>query len=106
MLLNKGETFLVLSIICGCLNDVMSKYLGQSVSSGEIVFFRFFFGMLILIPFMRKVDYSHLIKGKFMFLNFVRSLLGGGSQYMALYLFCYSPEIDRGNSFALDNPSV
>jgi hypothetical protein len=45
------------------------------------VFFRFFFGMLILIPFMRKVDYSHLIKGKFMFLNFVRSLLGGFSVY-------------------------
>lgn len=85
MLLNKGKMFLVLSIICGCLNDVMSKYLGQSVSSGEIVFFRSFFGMLILIPFMRKVDYSHLIKWKFMFFNFVRSLLGVFSIWLCTY---------------------
>lgn len=37
-----GEIFLIFSIICGCLNDVLSKYLGGSASCSEIVFFSIF----------------------------------------------------------------
>ena len=80
-----GEIFLILSIICGCLNDVFSRYLTCSASSGEIVFFRFLIGAIALIPFMGKNDCLKIIKGKPALLNFIRSLLGMFSIRLCTY---------------------
>ena len=80
-----GEIFLILSIVCGCFNDVFSKYLGCSASSGEIVFFRFLIGAIILMPFMSKNDYLQTIRGRQALLNFVRSILGVFSMWLCTY---------------------
>lgn len=77
-----GEIFLILSIICGCFNDV---YLGCSASSDEIVFFRFLIGAIALVPLMGKDDYLQAIKGKPAFLNFIRSMLGAFSMWLYTY---------------------
>ena len=80
-----GEIFLILSIICGCFNDVFSKYLGCSASSGEIVFFRFLIGAITLIPLMGKNNYLQTIKGKPAFLNFIRGMSGALSVWLCMY---------------------
>lgn len=80
-----GEIFLILSIIFGCLNDVFSKYLGYSAPSGEIIFFRFLIGAIVLIPFMGKNNYLQMIRGKPALLNFIRSILGVFSMWLCTY---------------------
>lgn len=44
---------LIFSMVFGCLNDVLSKTISTSLSSEEIVFFRFFIGTLILLPIVK-----------------------------------------------------
>jgi S-adenosylmethionine uptake transporter len=82
---NVGVMFLILSIAFGCLNDVISKKMGVLIPSSEIVFFRFFIGSIILIPFMKKSDYKRLLNGQHSLLNIVRSLLGVLSIWLCTY---------------------
>ena len=63
-----GRFFLVMSIIFGCLNDVLSKCMIDHMASEEIVFFRFLVGAVVLIPFMKGSDYIKLIQEKILLL--------------------------------------
>lgn len=47
-----GISWFLLSLVISCLNDVITKYLGSSLHPMQIAFFRFFFGMISLLPFM------------------------------------------------------
>lgn len=42
----------LLSLVTSAANDVISKYLGSEMSSLQITFFRFFFGVVSLVPFV------------------------------------------------------
>lgn len=71
-----GVFWFLCSIIIGVANDIVTKKLGKNINSFEIVFFRFFFGTIALIPFIIKVGkkslYSsnkiiHVIRGTLLF---------------------------------------
>lgn len=85
VIINDGRIFLIISIILGCVNDVLSKCMIDHISSEEIVFFRFFVGAVVLIPFMKRANYVKLIKGKNSFLNCVRAILGVISIWLCTY---------------------
>ena len=47
-----GVFWFIASLFISSLNDVLTKYLGSSNNPYEVVFFRYFFGTLTLLPFM------------------------------------------------------
>lgn len=49
-----GISFYLLHLVISSLNDVITKYLGQNLNVHEVVFFRFLFAALTLVPFMIK----------------------------------------------------
>lgn len=48
----QGIFWILIVCIISNLNDVNTKYLGERLSGAEVAFFRFFFGTLVLLPFM------------------------------------------------------
>ncbi len=48
----RGIFWFTLSLIISNFNDLIMKFLGQNLPSVEIIFWRFFFGSLSLLPFM------------------------------------------------------
>lgn len=72
----KGICWFILSLVISCINDTISKYLGSSMHPIQITFLRFFFGTLVLLPFMafygRKAFATsrpgvHFLRGLFLF---------------------------------------
>jgi S-adenosylmethionine uptake transporter len=64
----------ILSLLSSATNDVIAKYVSTRLSSYEIVFFRFFFSSITLIPFI--LYYGKItIKTNNMFIHFVRGVL-------------------------------
>jgi S-adenosylmethionine uptake transporter len=47
-----GIFWFIASLFISSLNDILTKYLGNSINPYEIVFFRYLFGTLTLLPFM------------------------------------------------------
>ena len=47
-----GVFWFIASLFISSLNDVLTKYLGSSINPYEVVFFRYLFGTLTLLPFM------------------------------------------------------
>lgn len=84
-----GRFFLVMSIIFGCLNDVLSKCMIDHMASEEIVFFRFLVGAVVLIPFMKGSDYIKLIQEKNSIINCIRGILGVISMWLCTYSLVY-----------------
>lgn len=74
---------LMMSISSAC--DVISKILGSTIDIAEVNFFRFFFGLVSLLPFLRG-DFSKLFTISSFSLNFWRGILG----LLSFYLYTYS----------------
>lgn len=49
-----GVTFYIMHLLISSINDVITKYLGQNLDINEVVFFRFLFATITLLPFMIK----------------------------------------------------
>ncbi|MDR0406971.1 MAG: DMT family transporter [Holosporales bacterium] len=70
-----GVSFLIVSLLVGSTNDVIMKFVGNRLSSLEVIFFRFLFGFITLVPFI-------IIHGKAIFhtqqmgMQIVRAVLG------------------------------
>ncbi len=45
-----GIFWFIASIVISCMNDVISKYTGSNMHGAQISFFRYFFGLISLIP--------------------------------------------------------
>ncbi len=71
----QGVMWFILSLLISSINDVITKYLGTNIPEYEVVFLRFFFGTITLIPFMIKNFNSfrtsrisiHIIRGALLF---------------------------------------
>ena len=80
----KGISWFILSLIIGIINDVIMKFLGGNLSIYEVVFLRFFFGTIILIPFIffNKKSFKtsriflHALRGSILFLAIAAWCLG------------------------------
>ncbi len=84
MNLNKywmGITFFFLQMIVSCANDIISKFMGQRLDAIEVTFFRFFFGLVTLIPFMVGKG-TRIFKTKQLSLNVIRGILGALSFFL------------------------
>lgn len=48
----KGVAFFFCQMLVGSGNDIVAKFMGQRLDALEVTFFRFFFGLITLLPFM------------------------------------------------------
>jgi len=69
-------TWFVLSLLSSTTNDIISKYIGLRLHSSEVIFFRFLFSIITLLPFIlyygkdtlkTSHPYIHLIRGGLLF---------------------------------------
>lgn len=81
----QGIIFLILMMIVSCANDVIAKFIGQRLPAIEVTFFRFFFSLVVLIPFMFRYGFKILRTPNPLY-NVVRGVLG----FISLYLYTYS----------------
>ena len=84
----QGEFWAVLIVFFSALCDVLMRYLGEHIHCIEIVFFRFFFSFLMLLPF---VSYQgiQILRTTQLGLHLSRAMLGAA----AFYIDCYSVQI-------------
>jgi S-adenosylmethionine uptake transporter len=71
-------------MLVSCFNDVVAKFLGKRLDSIEIIFFRFFFSFITLIPFV-VVRGAAIFKTSNWRLNVLRGILGAASFYLYTY---------------------
>ena len=79
-----GIGFFMLQMFVSCGNDIVSKFMGQRLDALEVTFFRFFFGLITLLPFaccsLKSVFSSNQIG-----MNLVRGILGAVSFFLYIY---------------------
>ncbi|RZI47430.1 DMT family transporter [Rickettsiales endosymbiont of Peranema trichophorum] len=76
-----GILWFIGSLILDNTNDVIMKYVGTGISAYEIIFFRFLFGSILLLPFYLKRTIAathnpmtllvHLLRGTILFVGMV-----------------------------------
>ncbi|MEI8321275.1 MAG: DMT family transporter [Alphaproteobacteria bacterium] len=81
----QGVTWAILTAFVSVSNDVITKFVGTRLDGIEISFFRFFFSMVTVLPFMLQKGFP-LFKTKQPALHFWRALIGCA----AIALFIYS----------------
>ena len=88
----KGISWFISSLIIGITNDVIMKFLGGNLPVYEVVFLRFLFGTLVLIPFLffnRKNSKTpkillHIIRGGILFFAIAAWCIGINSGKLAV----------------------
>lgn len=81
----QGIVFLILMMFVSCTNDVLTKLMGQRLDPFEVMFFRFFFNLVTLVPFLLK-EGAGVFKTKQLSFNIMRGVLG----VIGFSLFIYS----------------
>ena len=81
----QGIVFLMLMMLVSCMNDVITKLIGQRLHPLEMMFFRFFFNLITLLPFM-VIEGRETLKTKMLGFNILRGILG----FIGFSLFIYS----------------
>lgn len=71
----QGIFFLFIMMFVSGINDVITKAVGQRLPPMEIMFFRFFFTLITLVPFIFKLGNS-VFRTKMLSLNILRGILG------------------------------
>jgi S-adenosylmethionine uptake transporter len=80
----KGISWFILNLVISVTNDVIMKFLGGDLSAYQIVFLRFLFGSLVLVPFIftnrKSFETSrlllHISRGGILFLGIAAWCLG------------------------------
>ena len=88
----KGISWFILSLLISIINDVIMKFLGSNISNYEVVFLRFFFGTIVLVPFIFNKKESlitsriflHIFRGGILFLGITAWCLGLTSGKLAI----------------------
>lgn len=76
-----GIGFFLLQMVVSCANDIISKFMGQRLDSIEVTFFRFFFGLITLLPFMF-INGKKIFKTTQLSWNVIRGILGALSFFL------------------------
>lgn len=69
-----GVGWFILSLVCSVINDIISKYTSLNLHGFEIVFLRFFFSTITLLPFIIYYKYE-LVKTSNFIIHIVRGIL-------------------------------
>ncbi|MDR1335110.1 MAG: DMT family transporter [Holosporaceae bacterium] len=80
----RGVLFLLLVMVISCVNDAIAKLLGQRLDALQIIFFRFFFSLITLLPIVLKMEAKVFETANLTF-NFARGVLGVISFYLYTY---------------------
>ena len=85
--------FILLSIIFSVFSDVTAKFLCSNLNVFQILFFRFFFSFIMLIPIARinKLSFDSVINIE---LNILRGILGFFGFAVFIYSFTILPLVD------------
>lgn len=81
----QGVFWALMICLVSVTNDVLMRHLGEGMHPFQIVFFRFFFSMIVVLPFMLPKGIA-LFKTTRPFQHFVRALVGAG----AIAATCFS----------------
>lgn len=81
----QGIFFLFMMMLVSCINDVIAKFMGQRLNIIEVIFFRFFFSLATLLPFVI-LRGAKVLKTSNLAFNIVRGLFG----IISFYLYTYS----------------
>ncbi|MDR1361864.1 MAG: DMT family transporter [Holosporaceae bacterium] len=79
-----GVFFLFLMMLVSCANDVIAKFIGQRIDPIEVIFFRFFFSLITLLPFVWTRG-AAILKTAYPYINIWRGVLGAASFYLYTY---------------------
>lgn len=85
---SQGIVFLILMMIASCINDVITKYIGQRLDPIEVIFFRFFFSFVVLLPFIFRYG-TKILQTSNPLYNIIRAVLGVISFYLYTYSLIY-----------------
>lgn len=84
----QGAFWMIMIGVVSVTNDVLMCKLGDDFAVIEVVFFRYLFSMLSVLPFMIQKNKNHF-KTDQLSLHFVRALIGA----VALAMCCYSVQV-------------
>lgn len=88
-----GVTFLILSMCVSCANDVICKFMGERLDALEIIFFRFFFGLITLLPFVLRRG-TVVFRTHQLGINVLRGVLGACSFFLCTYSVIKLPLVE------------
>lgn len=88
-----GVAFLILSMCVSCANDVLCKFMGERLNALEIIFFRFFFGLITLLPFVLKRG-TAVFRTHQLGINIFRGILGACSFFLCTYSVIKLPLVE------------
>lgn len=80
-----GICWFILSLLVSSGNDILVKYLSSNLNFFQVVFFRFLFGAIIMLPIAFFANPADL-KSKRLSLHFARGLI----LFLAMSLWCYA----------------
>ncbi len=70
----------ILSLLISCTNDILSKFLANDLHASQVIFWRFFFGTISILPF---IICSTVLKTKYLKIHILR----GGLLAIAIFLW-------------------
>lgn len=89
----QGLFFLMMTMLVSCANDIAVKFMGERLDALEVIFFRFFFGLLTLLPFAL-VEGKQVFKTKRLGFNVMRGILGAVGFFLYTYSVIYLPLVE------------
>ncbi|MDR2765950.1 MAG: DMT family transporter [Holosporaceae bacterium] len=89
----RGVFFLLMMMAVSCLNDVVAKFMGQRLDAMEVIFFRFFFGLVTLLPFVASRGLK-IFRTKQLGFNVLRGVLGAVSFFLYTYSVIHLPLVE------------
>jgi S-adenosylmethionine uptake transporter len=90
---SRGVFFLLAMMSVSCANDVIAKLLGNHLAPIEIIFFRFFFSFVTLLPLVAFKGKAILCAANLK-INFLRGVLGAISFYLYTYSLTRLPIVE------------
>ncbi|MDR2107813.1 MAG: DMT family transporter [Holosporaceae bacterium] len=77
----RGLFFLLLMMTVSCFNDIIVKFIGRRLDAFQVIFFRFFFGLVTLLPFIISGG-KRIFRTKRPVFNIVRGILGAAGFFL------------------------
>ncbi|MDR0631814.1 MAG: DMT family transporter [Holosporaceae bacterium] len=89
----QGLFFLMMTMLVSCANDIVVKFMGERLHALEVIFFRFFFGLLTLLPFA-VAEGKQVFRTKRLGFNVIRGILGAVGFFLYTYSVIYLPLVE------------
>lgn len=80
-------------MMVSCANDIIVKFMGQRLNALQVIFFRFFFGLITLLPFAIPHG-KQVFKTTQLKFNVIRGVFGAASIFLYTYSVIYIPLVE------------